>query len=77
MKKIDLIENLTLVALLLSESVYSCVLWKHAKDLIFRYSNLLNAIGIGYIKLLISISRLYLLKVAGGFSACVNKSVGV
>lgn len=76
MKKIDLITNLTAIALLLSESVYSCVHWQHAKDLIFRCRILLNAIGIWYIKLLISRSQLYLLKVAGGFSAWDKKSVG-
>lgn len=46
-KKIDLIKNLTLIALLLSESVYSFVFRKHAKELIFRCNVLLNDIGIG------------------------------
>lgn len=73
MKKIDLIKNLTLTYLLLSKSVYSCVLWKHSKDLIFKYPILSNAIGIGYINLIISRSKLYLLK---GFRACGKKSVG-
>lgn len=76
MKKIDLIRNLTLTSLLLSESVYSCVLWKHFKGLILKYTILSNAIEIRYINLLILRSKLYLLKVAGVFSACGKKSVG-